>query len=84
MPSFLRSFMNIEIDQQQKFTEQFSKMVEGAPQRFKDKWDGNIWFVNPTRTKFIPSFNGNTIDLLSVELRNKFEELRNKYYAKAL
>ncbi|HUS01527.1 MAG TPA: hypothetical protein VMY77_07365 [Chitinophagaceae bacterium] len=76
--------MNIEIDQQQKFIEQFSKMVEGAPQRFKDKWDGDIRFINPTRSKFIPEFNGNTIDLLPVELRNKFEILRNKYYAKSL
>lgn len=76
--------MNIEIDQQQKFTEEFFKMVHDAPQRFKDKWDGNIRFINPTRTKYIPSFNGNAIDLLSVELRNKFEILRNKYYAKSL
>jgi hypothetical protein len=76
--------MNIEIDQQQKFTEAFFKMVHDAPQRFKDKWDGNIRFINPTRTKFIPSFNGNSIDLLSVELRNKFEILRTKYYAKSL
>ena len=76
--------MNLEIDQQQKFTEQFSKLVETASERFKDKWDGNITFINPTRTKFIPSFNGNSIDLLSVELRNKFEILRNKYYAKSL
>jgi hypothetical protein len=76
--------MNIEIDQQQKFTEQFSKLVETASQRFKDKWDGNIHFINPTRSKFIPSFNGNSIDLLSVELRNKFEILRNKYYSKSL
>ena len=76
--------MNIEIDQQQKFTEQFSKLAANASQKFKDKWDGTIRFINPTRTKFIPSFNGNTIDLLSVELRNKFEILRNKYYAKSL
>jgi hypothetical protein len=76
--------MNIEIDQQQKFTEQFAKLVEDAPQRFKDKWDGEIRFVNPTRIKSIPSFNGNSIDLLSVELRRKFEILRNKYYAKTL
>lgn len=76
--------MNIEIDQQQKFTEQFSRMAEEASQRFKDKWDGNIRFINPTRTKYIPSFNGNAIDLLSVELRNKFEILRNKYYSKSL
>lgn len=76
--------MNIEIEQQQKFAEEFAKMVHDAPQRFKDKWDGNIRFINPTHTKFIPSFNGNTIDLLSVELRNKFEILRNKYYSKAL
>jgi hypothetical protein len=76
--------MNIEIDQQQKFIDEFSKMVENAPQRFKDKWDGTIRFINPTHTKFIPSFNGNSIDLLSVELRNKFEILRNKYYAKSL
>jgi len=76
--------MNIEIEQQQKFAEEFGKMVKNAPQRFKDKWDGNIRFINPTHTKFIPSFNGNSIDLLSVELRNKFEILRNKYYAKSL
>jgi hypothetical protein len=76
--------MNIEIDQQQKFTEEFLKMVHDAPQRFKDKWDGNVNFVNPTHSKFIPSFNGNSIELLSVELRNKFEILRNKYYEKSL
>ncbi len=76
--------MNIEIDQQQKFTEQFYALIKDAPQNFKDKWDGDIRFINPTHTKFIPSFNGNTIDLLSVELRRKFEILRNKYYAKSL
>ena len=76
--------MNIEIDQQQKFTEEFLALTKDAPQKFKDKWDGNIHFINPTRTKYIPSFNGNTIDLLSVELRRKFEILRNKYYAKSL
>ena len=76
--------MNIEIDQQQKFTEQFLKMVHDAPQRFKDKWDGNVNFINPTHSKPIPSFNGNSIELLSVELRNKFEILRNKYYEKSL
>ncbi|MBA3674468.1 MAG: hypothetical protein H0W75_05840 [Chitinophagaceae bacterium] len=76
--------MNIEIDQQQKFIEEFYELVQDAPQRFKDKWDGNIKFINPTHTKFIPSFNGNTIDLLSVELRNKFEILRNRYYEKSL
>jgi len=76
--------MNIEIDQQQKFIEEFYELVHDAPQRFKDKWDGTIKFINPTHTKFIPSFNGNTIDLLSVELRNKFEILRNRYYEKSL
>jgi hypothetical protein len=76
--------MNIEIDQQQKFIEEFYELVQDAPQRFKDKWDGNIKFINPTHTKSIPSFNGNTIDLLSVELRNKFEILRNRYYEKSL
>ncbi len=76
--------MNIEIDQQQKFLEQFSKLAQDAPQRFKDKWDGNVEFINPTHTKFIPSFNDNSIEFLSVELRNKFEILRNKYYSKSL
>lgn len=76
--------MNIEIDQQQKFTEQFYILIKDAPQRFKEKWDGQINFINPTRSKFIPSFNGNAIDLLSVELRSKFEILRNKYYSKSL
>ena len=32
--------MNIEIDQQRKFTEQFSTLVRDAPLRFKNKWDG--------------------------------------------
>jgi hypothetical protein len=76
--------MNIEIDQQQKFTEQFYALTKDAPQRFKEKWDGQIRFINPTRTKFIPSFNGNAIDLLSVELRRRFEILRTKYYEKSL
>ena len=76
--------MNIEIDQQQKFAEQFSKLAHDAPQRFKDKWDGNIRFINPTHTKSIPSFNGNSIDLLGVELRRKFEILRSQYYTKTL
>jgi hypothetical protein len=76
--------MNIEIQQQQKFTDQFLTLVHDAPQRFKNKWDGNIHFINPTRVKLIPSFNGNAIDILPVELRDKFEILRNKYFAKSL
>lgn len=76
--------MNIEIDQQQKFIEQFDTLVREAPQKFKDKWDGQINFINPTRSKFIPSFNGNSIDLLPIVLRDRFEVLRNKYFAKSL
>ena len=76
--------MNIEIDQQQKFTDQFTKLVEDAPSKFKSKWDNNIQFINPTRTKIIPSFGVGVIDALSVELRVKFEQLRNRYYAKSL
>ena len=76
--------MNPEIDQQQKFIEQFSKLVEDAPPKFKNKWDNNIYFINPTRKKLIPSFSAGVIDALSVALRVKFEELRSKYYAKSL
>ena len=76
--------MNIEIDQQQKFIEQFYELVKEAPQKFKDKWDGDINFINPTRSKFIPSFNGNSIDLLPIVLRDRFEILRNKYFSKSL
>ncbi len=76
--------MNLEIDQQQKFTDQFSRLVEDASPKFKTKWDNNIQFVNPTRKKIIPSFGTGVIDALSVELRVKFEKLRNKYYAKSL
>lgn len=76
--------MNIEIDQQQKFIEQFYELVKEAPQKFKDKWDGEINFINPTRSKFIPSFNGNSIDLLPIVLRDRFEILRNKYFSKSL
>ena len=76
--------MNLEIDQQQKFTEEFSKLAADASQRFKDKWDNEVKFINPTRSKLIPSFNPGAIDLLSVELRRKFEELRSKYFGKSL
>ena len=76
--------MNLEIEQQQKFAEQFLKLIENAPQKFKDKWDGEIKFINPARTKLIPSFNSNLIDSLPAAYRTKFEILRNKYYAKTL
>ena len=76
--------MNIEIDQQQKFTDHFLKLVEDAPLKCKNKWDNNIQFINPTRTKIIPYFGVGVIDTLSVELRAKFENLRNRYYAKSL
>ena len=75
--------MNREIDQQQKFAEQFSKLIENAPQKFKDKWDGEIKFKTD-RTKVIPSFNSNLIDMLPAVYRTQFEILRNKYYAKTL
>ena len=71
--------MNLEIDQQQKFTDQFFQLIEDAPQKFKDKWDGEIKFINSTRTKLIPYFNSNLIDMLPAAHRTKFEILRNKY-----
>ena len=76
--------MNIEIDQQQKFTVQFIKLTEDASPKFKNKWDYTIEFINPTRKKIIPSFGMGVIDALSVELRVKYENLRNRYYAKSL
>ncbi len=76
--------MNVEIDQQQKFIEQFATLVEDASPKFKSKWDNNIQFINPTRTKIIPSFGVGVIDALSVELRLKFEKLRARYYSKSL
>ena len=76
--------MNLEIDQQQKFAEQFFKLIEDGPQKFKDKWDGEIKFINSARTKLIPSFNSNLIDMLPAAYRTQFEILRNKYYAKTL
>jgi len=76
--------MNVEIDQQQKFTEQFSKLVEDASPKFKSKWDNTVQFINPSRSKIIPSFGAGVIDTLSVELRLKFEKLRQRYYEKTL
>lgn len=76
--------MNIEIDQQRKFADHFTKLVEDASPKFKNKWDNNIQFINPTRTKMIPYFGLDVIDALSVELRGKFENLRKRYYAKSL
>ncbi|MGH2563901.1 MAG: hypothetical protein ACRDE8_17845 [Ginsengibacter sp.] len=76
--------MNKEIDQQQKFAEQFSKLVEDASQKFKDKWDKEITFINPSHEKIIPSFNPGAIHLLSVEQKKKFQILREKYFAKSL
>jgi len=76
--------MNLEIDQQQKFAEQFYKLIADAPQKFQEKWDGEIKFVSPARTKLVPYFNSNLIDLLPDEHRTKFEILRKKYYTKSL
>ncbi len=76
--------MNIEIDQQQKFQEHFAKLAEGASQKFKDKWDKEITFTNPTREKMTPTLNSGALHLLSTELRKKFEILRHKYFEKKL
>lgn len=77
--------MNIEIDQQQKFIEQFSKLADQAPERFKMKWDHEIKFKDDaTHTKLIPFFNAGAIHLLPAELKEKFIILRDKYFAKAL
>jgi len=76
--------MKIELEQRQKFTEQFIELTKDAPQKFKDKWDKTIQFSNPSRVKFIPIFNNGAIDSLSVALREKYEILRKKYYNKSL
>ncbi len=76
--------MNTEINQQQKFIEQFSKLAEGASQKFKDKWDQDVIFINPTHERMTPSLNSGALHLLSTEERKKFEILRNKYFAKDL
>ncbi|MGI8583564.1 MAG: hypothetical protein ACR2KX_15305 [Chitinophagaceae bacterium] len=55
------------------------------PQKFKVKWDKQIRFIgDQMHQKKIPVFNAGAIDLLSVELRNKFEILRDKYFHKSL
>lgn len=76
--------MSIELDQQRKFTDQFNELVKEASPKFKEKWDDNIQFSNPSRLKYVPTFSTGIINLLSVALRDKFEILRNKYYAKSL
>jgi hypothetical protein len=76
--------MNIEITQQQKFREQFELLVKDAPKKFKENWNDEIAFVNPTRSKIIPQFTHGLIDFLPIDLRNKYEILRNKYYTKSL
>ena len=76
--------MDIEIDQQQKFAEQFTRLVSEASLKFKLKWDNNIYFINPTHKKMIPGFNPGAIDLLSTELRKRFEILRDQYFHKSL
>jgi hypothetical protein len=76
--------MNTELDQQRKFTEQFLELIKEASPKFKEKWDNNIQFSNPSRTKYIPTFSTGVINLLSVALRDKFEILRGRYYAKSL
>ena len=76
--------MNLENEQQRKFTEQFIELTKDASQKFKNKWDQTIQFSNPSRIKFIPTFNNGAIDALSVSLREKYEILRKKYYAKSL
>ena len=76
--------MNKEIEQQQKFEEQFAKLANDASQRFKDKWDKRIDFINPTRDKWIPAFNPGSLQLLSADLRAKYELLRKRYFDKSL
>ena len=76
--------VNIEIEQQQKFIEEFNELVRDAPPRFKEKWDQQINFLNPTHQKSMPVFNPGAIDALSVALRDKYEVLRKKYYNKTL
>ncbi len=76
--------MNNEISQQQKFEEQFYKLAEQASPKFKDKWDKQINFINPSHDKMIPSFNPGALHLLSVELREEYEILRKKYFEKSL
>lgn len=76
--------MKLELEQQRKFTEQFIELTKDAPQKFKNKWDETIQFSNPSRVKFIPTFNNGAIDSLSVDLREKYEILRKKYYNKSL
>ncbi|MEP6927417.1 MAG: hypothetical protein ABI834_07265 [Ginsengibacter sp.] len=76
--------MNLELEQQRKFIDQFFELTKDAPLKFKNNWDENIQFSNPSRVKFIPTFNNGAIDSLSIALREKFEILRKKYYAKVL
>jgi len=76
--------MNLESEQQRKFTELFFELTKDAPQKFKNKWDQTVQFSNPSRVKFIPTFNNGAIDALSASLREKYEVLRKKYYAKSL
>ena len=76
--------MNLELEQQRKFKDQFFELTKDASQKFKNKWDENIQFSNPSRIKFIPTFNHGAIDSLSKELRDKYEILRKKYYDKSL
>ena len=76
--------MNKEIEQQQKFTEQFFKLAEEASQKFKDKWDKEITFINPSHAQILPCFNPGALHLLSVEQKKKFQILRERYFAKSL
>ncbi|MEP6616557.1 MAG: hypothetical protein ABJA57_08265 [Ginsengibacter sp.] len=76
--------MSLELEQQRKFKEQFQELIKEASPKFHEKWDNNIQFSNPSRTKYIPTFSMGVINLLSVALRDKFEALRNKYYSKSL
>lgn len=76
--------MNLEYEQQRKFTDQFFELTKDASQKFKNTWDETIQFSNPSRVKFIPTFNNGAIDSLSAPLREKYEILRKKYYNKSL
>ena len=76
--------MNLEAEQQRKFTDLFFELTKDASQKFKNTWDQTIQFSNPSRVKFIPTFNNGALDALSASLREKFEILRKRYYAKSL
>ncbi len=78
--------MNKEIEQRQKFVQQFLELIEEAPVAFKEKIGKakSLPFYNLTGMNFNPSISQDILELLPPELKKECDDLVLHYHDKTL